>query len=40
VLAKERPGDPRAELYQGGLFVTEEDIPNPAAPKRKPKRKK
>ena len=40
VLAKERPGDPRAEMYQGGVFVTEEDIPNPAAPKKKPKRKK
>jgi uronate dehydrogenase len=40
ILAKEKPGDPRAELYQGGVFVTEEDIPNPAAPKKKAKRKK
>ncbi len=42
VLAKEKPGDPRAETYQGGSFVHLEDIPNPAAPKksaRKGKRK-
>jgi uronate dehydrogenase len=39
ILAKEKPGDPRAEMYQGGVFVTEEDIPNPAAPKRKTKKK-
>ena len=38
VLAKERPGDPRAELYQGGTFVVEEQIPNPAAPVRQPKK--
>jgi uronate dehydrogenase len=40
ILAREKPGDPRAELFQGGVFVTEEEIPNPAAPKRKVKRKK
>jgi uronate dehydrogenase len=34
VLAKEKPGDPRAETYQGGAFVHSEDIPNPAAPKK------
>jgi len=32
VLARERPGDPRAETYQGGTFVHEERIPNPSAP--------
>ena len=35
VLSKERSGDPRAELYQGGSFVVEEEIPNPAAPARR-----
>ncbi|HUJ86658.1 MAG TPA: NAD(P)-dependent oxidoreductase [Burkholderiales bacterium] len=30
VLARERPGDATAELYQGGAFVVEEQIPNPA----------
>jgi uronate dehydrogenase len=40
VLAKERPGDPRAETYQGGAFVVEEEIPNPAAPKSKAKKKR
>jgi len=40
ILAKEQPGDPRAELYQGGAFVVEEEIPNPAAPRRKAKAKK
>ena len=35
VLAKEKPGDPRAELYQGGTFVHMEAVPNPAAPKSK-----
>jgi len=35
VLAKEKPGDPTAELYQGGIFVVAEDVPNPAAPKKK-----
>jgi uronate dehydrogenase len=32
ILAKDKPGDPRAELYQGGLFVAVEAVPNPAAP--------
>ena len=40
ILAKEKPGDPRAEMYQGGTFVVEEAIPNPAAPKPKAKKKK
>ena len=29
-LARERPGDPRAAMYQGGAFVVEESIENPA----------
>jgi uronate dehydrogenase len=36
VLAREKRGDPTAEIYQGGLFVVAEEIPNPAAPKKKP----
>jgi len=39
VLAKEKPGDPTAELYQGGVFVVAEEVPNPAAPKKAAKRK-
>ncbi len=35
VLARERPGDPTAELYQGGTFTVAEDIPNPAPLPRK-----
>jgi uronate dehydrogenase len=37
VLRREKPGaDPRAELYQGGIFTVAEDIPNPAPlPKKK-----
>jgi uronate dehydrogenase len=31
LLARERPGDPRAEALQGGAFVVEESIPNPAS---------
>ena len=31
VLANEKSGDPRAEPYQGGLFVAVEEVPNPAA---------
>ena len=31
ILRKERPGDPRAEMYQGGTFVHVEEVPNPAA---------
>ena len=30
VLAREKPGDPVAEQYQGGAFVVAEEIPNPA----------
>jgi uronate dehydrogenase len=40
ILAKERPGDPRAEMHQGGAFVTQEDIPNPAAPRAGKKKRK
>jgi uronate dehydrogenase len=35
VLAREKPGDPTAEQYQGGAFVVAEEVPNPAAPKKK-----
>jgi len=38
VLAREQPGDPRAETYQGGAFVHAESIPNPSAPTRRPRR--
>ena len=38
ILAKERPSDNRiAEMYQGGVFCTAEEIPNPAAPRKKKK---
>ena len=38
VLAKEKPATDRiAEMYQGGVFCTAEEVPNPAAPKRKRK---
>ena len=30
VLAREKPGDPTAEIYQGGVFVIAEEVPNPA----------
>ncbi|MDH5220575.1 MAG: NAD(P)-dependent oxidoreductase [Betaproteobacteria bacterium] len=30
ILAREQPGDPVAEKYQGGLFCVAEEIPNPA----------
>jgi len=40
LLAKEKPGDPTAELYQGGVFCVAESIPNPAPlPKKKAKAK-
>jgi uronate dehydrogenase len=41
LLAREPPGDPIADLYQGGHFTVAESLPNPAAPKakRKPPRK-
>lgn len=36
VLAREKPGDPTAETYQGGVFVVAEEVPNPAPlPKKK-----
>jgi uronate dehydrogenase len=38
VLAREKPGDPTAELYQGGMFCVLEDVPNPAALKKVPKK--
>ena len=34
ILAKETPGDPRAEMYQGGAFVHVEAVENPAPIKR------
>ena len=41
VLAREKPSsDAIAEAHQGGVFCTAEEVPNPAAPKRKPKRRK
>jgi uronate dehydrogenase len=39
VLAREPPGDPRANAVQGGPFAVVEQIPNPA-PLRTPRRKK
>jgi uronate dehydrogenase len=30
ILAREKPGDPVAEKFQGGLFCVAEEIPNPA----------
>ena len=35
ILARETPGDPVAEQYQGGAFVVAEEIPNPAPLPRK-----
>lgn len=35
VLAREQPGDPTAETYQGGVFVVAEEVPNPAPLPRK-----
>lgn len=38
VLAREKPGDPVAETFQGGVFCVAEEVPNPAPlPKRKKK---
>jgi len=39
-LPPETPGDPVAELHQGGVFCAVEAVPNPAAPAKKAKRKK
>jgi len=30
ILAREKPGDPVAERYQGGVFCVAEEVPNPA----------
>ena len=38
ILKKEKPGDPTAELYQGGIFVVAEEVPNPAAPAKRKKK--
>ena len=40
VLAREQPGDPTAELYQGGTFTVAEQIPNPAPLPRKAKKRR
>jgi uronate dehydrogenase len=41
ILRRERPGDPVAERYQGGVFTVAEDIPNPAPlPKKRAGKKK
>ena len=37
VLAREKPGDPVAEKYQGGIFCVAEEVPNPAPLPRKRK---
>jgi uronate dehydrogenase len=40
ILEKEKPSnDVIAETHQGGIFCTAEDVPNPAAPKKKGRRK-
>jgi len=39
VLAREKPGDPRAEMYQGGIFVVAESVQNPASPPKSRARK-
>ena len=31
ILAREKPGDPFVETYQGGVFVAVEEVANPAA---------
>src|SRR6185369_5268761 len=36
----EKPGDPVAELHQGGVFCAVEAVPNPAAPAKKPVKSK
>jgi hypothetical protein len=40
-LLREKPAtDLIAEAHQGGIFCTAEDVPNPAAPAKKSKKKK
>jgi len=40
VLAREVPGDPLAEKYQGGIFCVAEEVPNPAPPPRRKTRRR
>jgi uronate dehydrogenase len=41
ILKKEKPSaDAIAEAHQGGIFCSAEDVPNPAAPKKRPPAKK
>ncbi|HET9733703.1 MAG TPA: hypothetical protein VFP62_00390, partial [Burkholderiales bacterium] len=44
ILVKEKPGDPVAEKFQGGVFCVAEKVPNPAplprARKKRPSRRK
>lgn len=40
VLAREKPGDPTAEIYQGGVFCVAEEVPNPAPLPKKKARKR
>ena len=41
VLAREKPAtDAIAEAHQGGVFCTAEEVPNPAAPKKAPAKKR
>jgi len=39
VLAREKRGDPTAEIYQGGVFCVAEEVPNPAPLPRKKRAK-
>jgi uronate dehydrogenase len=40
IMAKEKPSDNAiAEVHQGGIFCTAEEVPNPAAPKKKTRKK-
>jgi uronate dehydrogenase len=39
ILPREKPGDPIAEMYQGGVFCAVEEVPNPAAPVKSAKAK-
>ena len=38
ILPREKPGDPRVEQFQGGLFVAVEEVANPAAERQAAKR--